>query len=140
MDKQAKKDAHEFARAKMFYGEGAGNRRKLINAKVKERSKDPAYRESFEKYMSQQNMSKHADAAKSERHRKDVTKTTAKTARGVYHSYMGNAAKISAGAAATFAVLHYTGLDKQLLSKAKGIRNNSRSFKGYDENGWPIYG
>ena len=32
--RNAKKDAHEFARAKMFYGEGAGTRRKLIKAKM----------------------------------------------------------------------------------------------------------
>ena len=42
--KLAKKDAKEFARAKMFYGEGAGNRRKLIKATVQQRSKDPVYK------------------------------------------------------------------------------------------------
>lgn len=42
---KAKKDAKEFARAKMFYGEGAGNRRKLIKATVSERSKDPGYKQ-----------------------------------------------------------------------------------------------
>ena len=48
-DKEAKKDAAEFARAKMFYGEGAGTRRKLIKAKVESRSsRDPAYKKAFE--------------------------------------------------------------------------------------------
>ena len=31
---EARKDAHEYARAKMFYGEGAGIRRKKIKARV----------------------------------------------------------------------------------------------------------
>lgn len=57
--RQAKKDAKEYARAKMFYGEGAGIRRKLINNTVKERSKDPSYKTEFDKAMSQQRMDKH---------------------------------------------------------------------------------
>ena len=40
----AKRDARESAKAKMFYGEGAGTRRKLIKAKVESRSKDAAYK------------------------------------------------------------------------------------------------
>ncbi len=32
-DKVARKDAQEFARAKMYYGTGAGTRRKLIRAR-----------------------------------------------------------------------------------------------------------
>lgn len=33
-DRAARKDAKEFTQAKMYYGEGAGNRRKMIKAKV----------------------------------------------------------------------------------------------------------
>ena len=33
-DRAARKDAKEFTQAKMYYGEGAGNRRKTIKAKV----------------------------------------------------------------------------------------------------------
>ena len=51
--KQAKKDAKEFARAKMFYGEGAGTRRKLIKNTVQERSKDPVYKKAFDEALSQ---------------------------------------------------------------------------------------
>jgi len=65
MDKLAKKDAQEYARAKMFYGEGAGNRRKLIKATVNERSKDEYYKQAFDKYFSQQDMAKHAEKATS---------------------------------------------------------------------------
>lgn len=44
-----RRDAKEFTQAKMHYGEGAGNRRKLIKATVKARSKDPFYKSEFDK-------------------------------------------------------------------------------------------
>ena len=68
--KNAKDDAHEFARAKMFYGEGAGTRRKLIKAKVEQRSKDPLYKSEFDKAMSEQNMGKHAEKSKTRKNSK----------------------------------------------------------------------
>lgn len=43
-DRAARKDAKEFTQAKMYYGEGAGNRRKMIKAKVDQRSKDATYK------------------------------------------------------------------------------------------------
>ena len=55
---RAKKDAKEYARAKMFYGEGAGNRRKLIKNIVAERSKDPTYKQAFEESLAKQNAAK----------------------------------------------------------------------------------
>ena len=57
-NRQAKKDAKEYARAKMFYGEGAGTRRKLIKAKVNERSKNEYYKKQFDSYLESQNMEK----------------------------------------------------------------------------------
>lgn len=44
----ARQDAKEYAEAKMNYGKGAGNRRKLIQAKVDSRMKDPEYRNAFQ--------------------------------------------------------------------------------------------
>ena len=34
-NREAKKDAEEFTRAKLFYGEGAGTRRKLIRSRLR---------------------------------------------------------------------------------------------------------
>lgn len=79
--REAKKDAEEYARAKMFYGEGAGNRRKLIKAKVESKSKDAGYKEAFDYALSQQNMADHANKAKAERHRKDAVQGTKKVVR-----------------------------------------------------------
>ena len=44
----AKKDAKETARAKMYYGDGAGVRRRQIKAIVKQRSKDPTYKKAYD--------------------------------------------------------------------------------------------
>ncbi len=50
MDKkmQAKMDARRYAEAKMNYGRGAGNKRKMIQATVDERMRDPEYRAAFQ--------------------------------------------------------------------------------------------
>ena len=121
----AKKDAKEYARAKMFYGEGAGNRRKLINAKVNERSKNSAYKNAFEKNLAKQDMAKHATKAKKERKRKDVKNAVGKTTRGIYHSVMQDGAKVAAGVAAAYAVAHYTGMDRKVASYAKTAASNA---------------
>lgn len=117
-DRLAKKDAKEYARAKMYYGEGAGNRRKLIKATVNERSKDKYYKERFDKYLSEQDMAKHAEKAKVERKANDVKNTTAKTARGVRHLALRDGATVSMGAAAVYGILHATGADKKIASFA----------------------
>jgi len=71
-DRDAAKDAKEFARAKLFYGEGAGNRRKLINATVEAKSKkDPNYAKAFDNHLSTQDLSTHASKARSERKKID---------------------------------------------------------------------
>lgn len=117
--RMAKKDAKEFARAKMFYGEGAGNRRKLIKATVKQRSKDENYKKAFEEYSSQQDMAKHATKAKAERKRKDVTHTTVKTGRGLVNAAMGNIGRASAAAAVIFTVGQVTGVNQTIARTAK---------------------
>jgi hypothetical protein len=72
VSRDAGRDAKEFARAKLFYGEGAGNRRKLIKAKVEDKSKRiPGYKESFDHHLKNQDLSKHSDKAVKERKTKD---------------------------------------------------------------------
>lgn len=100
--REAKKDANEHAKAKMFYGEGAGNRRKLVNAKVNAKSKDPAYKKAFDYHSENQDMAKRAGQARGERKRKDVVKTTAKTARGVKNLAMKTGAPVTLTAAVAY--------------------------------------
>lgn len=67
-DREARKDAEEVARAKMYYGQGAGTRRKLINKSVEaKKSRDPKYAKAFDKHMSEQDFSTHASKARKER-------------------------------------------------------------------------
>ena len=120
--KQAKKDAKEFARAKMFYGEGAGTRRKLIKNTVQERSKDPVYKKAFDEALSQQDMAKHAQKAKSERHRKDAVNSAKKTGRGLVNMATGHPERVGAGlavAAAAVTIAHKTGADRIIADYAK---------------------
>lgn len=122
-DKLAKKDAKEFARAKMFYGEGAGNRRKLIKSTVEQRKKDNAhYAEVFDTYLAQQDMAKHASAAKKERAIKTAASKTAKTSRGLVNAATGNIGRASAAAATLYTIGRYTGLNNKIAST---IRNNT---------------
>lgn len=112
-DRYAKKDAKEFARAKMFYGEGAGNRRKLIKNTVEQRRKDNQhYGEAFDRYLQTQDMAKHASAAKKERAVRTTTSSAARTGRGLVNAAMGNIGRASATAASLYLVGKYTGINE----------------------------
>lgn len=133
--RKAKKDAKEYARAKMFYGEGAGNRRKLIKATVNQRSKDlHGYKSEFEKNLSKQDMAKHASKAKKERARKTAAKTTAKTARGIIHASLGNTAKAAASAVAIYGIAKATGVDKVITNAAKTKVSNIKIYANMVRN------
>ena len=123
VNRDAKKDAREFARAKMFYGEGAGTRRKLIKATVDQKSKsDPAYKKAFDHHVANQDMGRHVSKARSERKRKDVTATTTKTAKGVHRQLtggFGNVSLASAAIAGGYVLARQTGADKVVMDAAK---------------------
>lgn len=129
----AKKDAKEYARAKMFYGEGAGTRRKHINATVNQRSKDPEYKKAFDEALSKQDMSKHAAKAKRERKVRDAGKATAKTGRGVVNALTGHPERLGAGMLAAYTgyqVAHRTGFDKFVAKKTKDMANTASAEYG----------
>lgn len=101
--REAKKDADEFAKAKMFYGEGAGNRRKLIKAKVEAKSKkDPSYKKAFDSHLENQDFAKRASQARGERRRKDTVNSSMKTARGLKNLAMGTAAPVALSSVVIF--------------------------------------
>lgn len=129
-NRTAAKDAKEFASAKVYYGEGAGTRRKLIKNTVEARKKrDPSYQKAFDHHLSNQNMDKRVSQAKSKRKRTDAVNKTTKTARGLAHISSGNtryasAAAMGIAAAATYA--HKTGLDRKILNG--GVKLASTAF------------
>lgn len=113
--RRARRDAKEFTQAKMYYGEGAGNRRKLIKATVKARSKDP-----FDKAVANTDMSKQASQARRQRGRKNARNSAGKTVRGVGNIATGNVGR--AGGALALGYLGYQG------AKAAGIAPNEREL------------
>ena len=89
LEKDAKRDAKEYAKAQAYYGEGAGTRRKKIKNLTSERMKDKDYKRVFESFLASQDMSKAQKSANRERKTRDVYNYTAKTARGVKNFIMG---------------------------------------------------
>jgi len=133
-NRQARSDAKEFARAKMFYGEGAGTRRKLIKAAVEARGKkDPAYQRAFDHHLAKQDMSKHAEKARSERKRKNVKKSAGRGIRGTRHILNGNSQYASAATAIAVGgalYAHKAGIDKIILDKGKQAFNKIKDPEG----------
>ena len=126
---EARKDAHEYARAKMFYGEGAGIRRKKIKARVDTRSKkSELYKKTFEKALAKQNMDAHAKAATRERNIKDTTKTVTKTAKGLFNLVAGNAQKVASTALIAYYIAKITGADKKISEIGSNIVNKGSDY------------
>lgn len=127
-NRQAAKDAEEFTRAKLFYGEGAGTRRKLIKNTVEARAKrDPAYKKAFDHHVANTDLGKRSSQAQSERKRKNAINSTKKTTRGIKNVVNGNsqfasttAVVIAGGALAA----HKKGYDKLVFDKGKQALKN----------------
>jgi hypothetical protein len=139
-NRAAKKDAKEFARAKMFYGEGAGTRRKLIKATVEAKSKkDPSYKKAFDSHLGNQDMASQASKARGERKRKDVaTKTKQRV------GYLARKATGEMGTQAAFTAVAIGGIAfakspkgqkimKESALKVKQAANYSKNKKIFDQ-------
>jgi hypothetical protein len=118
--REARRDAKEYARAQMSYGEGAGTRRKLINATVESKAdRNPEYARRFRTELEHQDMAEHAEKARHERERKDRTESFTKNTKALM---TGNPENLQA----TLFVLvvagyfiHQTGLDVKVYVKGK---------------------
>jgi len=136
--KEARRDAEEYARAKMFYGEGAGNRRKLIETTVDAKvRRDPAYARAFHRELEVQDMAEHAQKARAERHSIDRKITMSKNIKAIARGDNNgvNASVIVIGAVAY--VLHQTGYDKVIYDKVTyqiRVFRNRRKIKKFRQN------
>lgn len=142
IQKEALKDASEFARAQVFYGEGAGNRRKLIKTAVAAKmSNSPAYATAFEAALAAQDMAKHVEKARKERHRRDVFTAFNRNTRNVLSGrYTGvNMAVVVLGGAAYYT--HRKGYDKRfyLSVKSKIDRQREKRKTPKPINPKPVY-
>lgn len=134
-DRDAKKDAAEFARAKMFYGQGAGTRRKLIKNTVESRSKnDPDYKKAFERHLADQDMSTHASKARGERKRKDIKNSAGRGLRGTRHILNGNsryASTVTALVVGGALYAHKSGIDRAILEIGKNAYSKASDPNGH---------
>lgn len=128
--RQARRDANEYTKAKLAYGKGAGTRRKLINAKVQQRSENSDYKSAFDEFVTGQNLSRRARQAKVSSRSKAAVRSTTKTARGVHRSITGGFGSVSLASAAVAGAYLYarqTGADKIIMNKAADFIRNNRS-------------
>ena len=72
MQKEASKDAKRYLKAKQYYGEGAGTRRKLLKGELSKKMKDPVYKEAFDNAVANGDLVKATKSAKRERVARDT--------------------------------------------------------------------
>lgn len=127
IEREARRDAKEFARAQMFYGEGAGTRRKLISAKVDGKSaRSEAYGRAFHQELMRQDMSEHAVKARRERALKDSSHAVNKNVRGLVS---GDYRSVNTRVVVVLALgyfVHQTELDKKAYEQGKKVYNKAK--------------
>lgn len=136
LKKDAANDAKEYARAKAYYGEGAGNRRKQIRNKISERMKDPDYKAEFDRQMSNQNMAEHQKKANRERKVQDTKNSVAKVGRGVKNLLLG-VGTTSLTALAIYSVAKNTGAWDKMASYGKHAMRSVMSYVKRMKHGMP---
>lgn len=139
VQRTAAKDAQEYARAQMFYGEGAGVRRRLIETSVDYKAERvPGYAEAFQAALDRQDMAKHAEKAQKERGRKDLKKKADRNTRALVNHRRENLTTGVAIVGSVWMALHQTGADKEIWEWTKvktregkvWVRSQVDRFKG----------
>lgn len=103
--KEARRDAEEYMRAKLYYGKGAGNRRKAIRNKVAAKKVDPEYAREFDRIYSTLDPGKYASEAISERKRNDGKDILKKVIRDGMHVATGNPQRTSTGGRIAYEII-----------------------------------
>jgi hypothetical protein len=120
INKLAATDAAKWARAEMFFGEGAGTRRKLLDADITHKSVHfPGYGKAFDKAYEKQNFADHAIRAAKERKRLDRSHTLGKNVRALARGDRRGMSNGFAAVVIVVAVAKFTGYDKVALDKGK---------------------
>ena len=103
--RDAKRDAEEYMKAKMYYGKGAGNRRKAIKNKVMAKKTDPEYAKAFDAEYSKLDPAKYASGVNKERRindGKDILKQSIKDGMNIA---TGNPQRASTGSRFIYGIL-----------------------------------
>lgn len=127
IEKEAARDAERWAAAEMAYGEGAGVRRRHLEAEIGSKVENfSGYHEAFQKVYDSLDMDKFAKAAIKERKALD---RAAKASRNFRALRTGNIARLSNGVyivAGAIYLAHVTGYDKKIEAKAKELYRKAR--------------
>ena len=131
LKKMADQDAFRWARAEMFFGEGAGTRRKLLDVEISDKmTRIPGYSDAFMKSYEKQNMAEHAIKAAKERARIDHVNYFAKNFKALATGRVQNMSPSFVIIVVGAVVLHQTGYDKVLWNKAKRLyRDVKRDYE-----------
>lgn len=126
--KEARRDAREYARAQMYYGDGAGIRRKLIIATVDSKiQRDPTYARAFHSELSHQDMGEHAEKARKERERADRSDALKRNTRAILTGRNQNAQTGVLIVILAATVAHKTGYDKVIYEKGKEYAGKAKA-------------
>lgn len=113
--KRAERDAEEWTRAKLAIGEGAGNRRKLINETVAFSMQNiDGYGDHFAAAVEKQDVAAMAKQAERDDRRKKVNKAVARNSKALVTGKVENASTAVVVIAAIAVVMHKTGADKKV--------------------------
>lgn len=118
-NKLAAVDADRWARAEMFFGEGAGTRRKLLKAEIANKASIPGYGKAFHDAYEKQDWAKHAIQASKERQHLDRSKAVKRNVRGLV---TGNRQSLTTGLAVAVTLWVFakqTGLDEPIKREVK---------------------
>lgn len=119
LEKLAQVDAQRWAAAEMFYGEGAGTRRKLLDAELSTKLVDGDYENAFYNAYEALDKTKFAEMAIKERKNLDRAAKAGKNFRALKN---GNINGLSSGifiVVGAAYLAHTTGYDKKIEAEAK---------------------
>lgn len=124
----AKQDAHDWGLAQMFFGEGAGTRRKLVAARIDQRVLDiPGYEQALDKAYAKLNQIEMAEEALELRKKIDRANKAGKNIRAIksgnLHAVSNGVYLILGGAY----LAHATGYDKKIQAEAKKLWKKAKT-------------
>lgn len=120
VQKMAAQDAYEYGLAEMFFGEGAGTRRKLIGATVNQRMADvPGYLDAFDKAFGELNQTEMAEKAISLRKKIDRTAKAGRNLRALRSGRLHNLTTGVAFGVGCYYLAKATGYDKKIEAEMK---------------------
>ena len=129
VNKQAAKDAFEYASSQMAYGEGAGIRRRHIETAVNYKAdRIPGYAAAFNAAVEQVDMTKAVSSAQRSGKARDVGAVTGKNIRAIARGDKSGMSTPVIIAVVALGIAHKTGHDKKAWEYSKRKTNDVRAW------------